>query len=144
MRNLVLALLLANLIFAAWHSWYSDAGDQPLLHREVGEIVLASEFSESNPELSAALPRVEISGQPAPPVADGANSENPGGTPEENSNASVPGRGSDVTETGSMAEFDPASADGGVVTFSDPEIQIDPPVASTSAGGIDVGAGRPD
>ena len=72
-RNLVLALVLANLAFAAWHLWFS----QPPRAVHVADpgvpgITLVSELP---PDLKA-LPSVDDSG-----ASTGAGSEAPGGAP---------------------------------------------------------------
>lgn len=61
MRNLFLALVLANLAFAAWHSWYADdARPVATPEREFGEIMLAREFAEANPGLDVAPARTGL------------------------------------------------------------------------------------
>jgi hypothetical protein len=75
MRNLLLALILANLAFAAWHRWYSpQVPARPSAEREFGEIMLASEFADANPPLEIATVRIDDGpaiepGGPAPSAA---------------------------------------------------------------------------
>jgi hypothetical protein len=55
MRNLFLALLLANLAFAAWHHWFAESEVAPRLVRtDLPDITLVSEL---DPELAAQAPR---------------------------------------------------------------------------------------
>jgi hypothetical protein len=69
MRNLFLALVLANLAFAAWHAWFSPAAITPSVS-DVPTIMLASEFPVAEKEV-AAPPIVEaelesLASAPAP------------------------------------------------------------------------------
>ena len=83
MRNLFLALVLANLAFAAWHSWFSPAAVTPIV-RNVPTIMLASEFPVAEKEV-AAPPIVEAeleSLAAAPPSTTEADSAAPDATVE--------------------------------------------------------------
>jgi hypothetical protein len=76
MRNLFLVLVLANLAFAAWHSWFSPGAVAPITS-DVPTIMLASEFPVAEEEV-VAPPIVEaelesLAAAPVPPPeAEGA------------------------------------------------------------------------
>lgn len=71
MRNLFLALVLANLGFAAWQSWYSEDAQTVISpEREFGDIMLAAEFTEANPGL--AISRIPATGREGAPDASTA------------------------------------------------------------------------
>jgi hypothetical protein len=60
MRNLVFALILANLAFAAWDRWYaSDTVAPAAAEREFGDILLATEFAAESPSLEIATVRID-------------------------------------------------------------------------------------
>jgi hypothetical protein len=71
MRNLFLVLVLANLAFAAWHSWFSPAAVTPDTS-DVPTIMLASEFPvaelevEAPPIVEAELESLATAPAPAP------------------------------------------------------------------------------
>jgi hypothetical protein len=70
MRNLFLALVLANLAFAAWHAWFSPAAVTPSVS-DVPTIMLASEFPVAEEEVVAppvvAAELESLANAPVPP-----------------------------------------------------------------------------
>jgi cell division septation protein DedD len=120
MRNLVLALVLANLAFAAWHSW--DAPLQPVLHapdsalpkltlvtevpadlRTVGTIS-DSQLPQAERPASSDPTAVRPSGSGAAPVVT------PPGEPAASANASVADPGERCTTIGPFRDLSQAAA----------------------------------
>lgn len=76
MRNLFLALVLANLAFAAYHNWFADSGRQNrVAASEPAGLVLASEFEVTDVTPSTAS--VPPTPSPADAIADVAVDETP-------------------------------------------------------------------
>lgn len=66
MRNLFFAFVLANLGFAAWHAWFTEAAPEPAPSAQAAAgIMLVSEVPEEGIELAA-----EPTGVPADPALD--------------------------------------------------------------------------
>ena len=102
LRNIVLTLVAANLLFAVWRIWYAaEPAAAPLEEREFGEIVLASEFVAANPDIELAEAPAALAEAAADDIAAVA-----AGEPVADLDA-----GAEVTEEGDAADPDAPTAD---------------------------------